>query len=1045
MIVDNKPLSILSASAGSGKTYNLVQHYLYLTLSNKYAPENFAKIMAMTFTNKAAWEMKDRIIGALDLLANGERSNEKLEKKRIDLIKNTTKNIKVSEEELTQKAKNLLQLILHSYERFQVATIDKFNLRLIRTFARDLNLNDDFEVVLDEMQIIDKVVDQLISEIGEEGSAKVTDLAIAYAKTNLEDGEKWDFKESLLQFSKMLKEEKNQAYIQRIIEENYESSSLQELNEEAKALKERYELAKIKVLTVFKSLDLSPEDLPQKERGLYGYLTKHLPSADAGNVPKLNSYVQKTISGENVKSNHRFPDELRDALVPFFKEQEQIAKRYFVVNTKRKNFHNLALLQHVAEALEKIKDRDNIVRISEFNAMIASLIAAENAPFIYERIGTRLQHYLLDEFQDTSRLQWSNLIPLVYDAISQERENLIVGDPKQAIYRFRNGLVEQFVALPGIYNPENDKNKQQLSKYFESMGHKKPLDTNYRSKKDIIEFNNYFFESAIQLMPEEFKHYFSDVKQNVKNEERGYIQLNFIAKELKNDYETLLSDFLLSTIAACEKDGFRRGDICILVRGKKTGGLVAKLLNASEENFKIVSADSLTVGSDRAVQLMIQYMKLRRNSGNKTIRLQFAVVYLQFLEKNPLDVLDDFWMEKVGNLNWESFVKTFFNDFESLLFNYDSLYGLGQQFSRIINLSEINSPYVHHLMEMLVNYDVQFGPDLRGFLENWELKGKQETVQIPKSDDAIEIMTAHKSKGLEFPVVIVPNLSDFEFSKMKDPMFIDLGDDDLIYTTLKKEALIEQVEKEYHQERNQRFLDELNLLYVSFTRPIDRLYVFGVDDEKKKDGINNMEQLLVTAVNQMKSKGLLHHRDNCLAFGKKLICDEQLEERTINAFPPTNLKDFLWFPELAIRDEEAIRKERLEEEKVYGNLFHEVVAKINALKDFEGAQELVDELPDSAAKWKEKLTIDLEKLKNDSHLNRLFEAAEKVVSEVDIIVELNEVIRPDKIFYLKDRIEVIDFKTGLPNNKHKHQVSFYAKIIEELTGIATLPKLYYTA
>lgn len=1046
MILNNKPLSVLSASAGSGKTYNLVQHYLFLTLGQKYTPENFGKIMAMTFTNKAAWEMKDRIIGALDLLSNGERKNEKEEKKRRDLLAVTADNLQISETALTQKAKDLLQLILHSYERFQVATIDKFNLRLIRTFARDLNLNEDFEVVLDEMQIIDQVVDQLISEIGEEGRGKVTELAIAYAKTNLEDGERWDFKQSLLQFSKILKEEKNQAYIQKIIADNYEAANLEILNQQAKDLQSRYQTAKTNLISVFQNLNLTPNDLPQKERGLFGYLSRGVPNADAGNIAKPNSYVLKTMSGEIVKPDHRFPDELRDALNQFLKEQDEIAKRYFVVNSKRKNFHNLALLQHVADALEKIKEKDNIVRISEFNAMIARLIAAENAPFIYERIGTRLQHYLLDEFQDTSRLQWNNLIPLVYDAISQQKENLIVGDPKQAIYRFRNGLVEQFVALPGIYNPEKDKNTLELSNYFESMGYKKPLDTNFRSKKDIIDFNNHFFEEAVELMPAEFKHYYSDVKQNIKNEEYGYVQFKLHEKSLKNDFESLLQEYLINTIAECEKDGYNRGDICILVRGKKTGGLVAKVLNAADEKFKIVSADSLTVSSDKAVQLIVQYMKLRRNATNTTVRLQFAVTYLQFLEQDPIEILNDFWVDFVGNLNWKAFVEKHFKDLEKLFFTYDSLYDLGQQFARLIHLSEINSPYVHHFMEMLVNYDVQFGPDLRGFLENWDTKGKQETVQIPKSKDALEIMTVHKSKGLEFPVVIMPNLADFDFSRIKDSMFIELKEQGIIYTNLTKESSLEEIEKEYLQERSQLFLDEMNLLYVAFTRPVDRLYVLGFDDAKKKDDISNIEQLMAIAIHQMKKKGVIKQSNNCFEFGEKCKRSKEMDSTAIEAFIPTDLKDFLWFPELAIRDEEAIKKESLEDERVYGNIFHQVIALINDIDDFENVLTTLNSTLSTSLydKYSKRLSSDLKNIKNDLKIKTLYSEAEKIISEKDILVGQNKVLRPDKIFYLKDRLVVLDFKTGKAKTEDNQQLSHYINVISELTDKAVEGELYYT-
>ncbi len=1056
-----KPLSIYSASAGSGKTFQLVQTYLKLILGEGATVVNFSKIIAMTFTNKAAWEMKERIVRALDDLAFYSSYSIEEQNKRKGFFEQTQKNLEIYDPfELEQKAKKALSLILHNYEDFTVLTIDKFSLRLIRTFARDLDINQDFEVVLDEQELIENVIDELLSKLGNEGHEEITALAIDFAKSNLEEGDKWDFRDKLIQFAGLLKNEKDHVIIQKIIEKNFHNEDYQILPKEINILKASYLEIRNELSHYFQSLGLNAKDFPQGKRGLYGFLEERLPKQELGNTYEITATIKKTLSGENVTEKHNVPQELILKVITFLKQEASLKERYYVLESLRKNFHNLALLKYIATALQEIKNRDNIVRISEFNRMISELLQDENASYIYERLGTRYQHYLLDEFQDTSRLQWLNLLPLLHDSISQNKANLIVGDPKQAIYRFRNGLVEQFVALPRIYNPENEQSIERISNYFESMGEKVSLAENWRSKNHIVHFNNFLFDWLLQhpQVPEFFKSYYHDVKQSPKNEDGGMVAIRM--EEMDDEVE-FQEEYILETVRKCEQDGYKRGDICILARRKKEGARWAKLLVNAPEKYKVVSADSLLVSTDKSVQLCINYLQLRKNSGNKTLQIQFAVSYLRLKNEEPIIALQGFWInEKVGNLDFKAFVCAYFQDMTNFFMEFENLYDLGQKFSQLLTLSELKNPYFHHLMEMLQNYDVQYGPDIRGFLEYYAMKGAKETVQMPKNDEAIQIMTAHKAKGLEFKVVIIPSLT-WDFNKVRDEQFIELDDGELIRTRLAKNNVPDFVSDSYQAEYEQLFLDELNLLYVSLTRPIDRMYLL-VNSKlpKKETTLASINQLITQTLNAVSQanipeeiKDVFQKNENEIIIGtaeplvlkdkdSDKLQQDKLEEQRFN---PKDISDYLWFPEISLQDEDIKESEDLSVEIRFGNQLHVALSKINSENEIdEGLTNLLNS-GQIEQEFLESIKASLYQIFSLKDFQELVQGAKQIVNEQAILIDELTVKRPDKLIQLNDNSWVVlDYKTGVERNKHSDQLKQYIEVMEQMFTAPVKGYLFYT-
>lgn len=1030
-----KPLTIYSASAGSGKTFSLVQNYLKLTLGDNVSQKNFGKILAMTFTNKAAWEMKERVIQALDWLAYPDRKSESENKKAKMLMSATQSTTGLQPEIIQVRSKRVLSEVLHNYEDFNILTIDKFSLRLIRTFSRDLDLQEDFEVTLDQDVLLEQVIDELMSKLGKPNEERVTNLALNYAKSNADEGDKWDFRGSLIEFSKVLTNERDQEYIQELLKKDFNEETYTEINTELRELGAKHLKKCLDIYQHYQSLNTSIEDYPSKSKGIYPVL-ESLPSRTLTDAKPPTSTIEKTMNGDNVKSAHNVDGPLMKMMVELFEMEAKLSERVYTLIKIKSNFYNLALLKYISKELTLFKEKKNIIGIFEFGQRIAELLQKENAPYIYERLGNRYNHYLLDEFQDTSRLQWVNLIPLVHESISNNFQNLIVGDPKQAIYRFRNGLVEQFVKLPEIYNPENDPNFTQLSNYFLQMGKKVPLEDNYRSKKNIVEFNNTFFKRMLGEMPAHFEEYYADIRQNPKGAEGGFVSVNLIPKSNKDDVLEIEQSFLLEKVAKCIEDGFYPGDICILTRGKKEGRRYAKDLIEAGKGYKIVSSDSLLISSDSTVGLCIDYLNLRRNSGNKTTQIKFATTFYRERKKDPIVELNSFWKEdKVGSFDFEAFVIQEFDSMEALFFPYENLYGLGESFIALVNLSELRNPYLHHLLELFQNYDLKYGPDIRGFIDEWNAKLKKSTIQMPENNEAIKIMTIHKSKGLEFPVVIIPNLS-WDIKTSWGHHFVEAEKDLVLYSKLSKTNVPDYMMSAFKLEYDQLLLDELNIMYVAFTRASERLYVMAETKQpSSKDGFfTQINQPLALSVEAWNDEQVTEKTEEVIQFGKeeKVIKDNSNSDGEGTNFIPKDLSDFLWFPELSLQDEEALEAEVFNDEQQFGNELHLVLSEIknNAAIDEVIAKLQMQGLIEN--KWQE----EIKKIANETYAilaqQDFVQNASKILDEQDILVNEKEVKRPDKIYISGNKAVVIDFKTGEPLDKHNSQVFNYCKQLSEM-------------
>tara|TARA_B110000305_G_scaffold77034_2_gene86609 strand:- start:8009 stop:10981 length:2973 start_codon:yes stop_codon:yes gene_type:complete len=982
----------------------------------------------MTFTNKAALEMKERIISALDQI-----SREKNQNSGIKILAETlATEIGISPEEVNKRSKKVLESILHQYEDFNVMTIDKFNLRLIKSFARDLDLPSEFEVVLDETEIIEKIVDDLLNQLGNEKQSALSQILMKYAKSNIDDGDSWNFRRSLIDFGKVLRNEKNNASIERLMELNLSIDVHKELYAVNAAIDKRFKGLCTSIAEKMSLID--PSVLPGK-KSTFNQISTILRNEK---FPLATELVKKQLS-QNLEKE--FPDNINRDLLELNTYWEKTLQDYGTVHLFLNNFFNMALLQYMAKALETTKREEQIIRISEFNTLISDLIQDENAPFIYERLGTRFKHFLLDEFQDTSHLQWLNLVPLIHESIGNNLKNLIVGDPKQSIYRFKNGIAEQFVELPQIHNPDKNPKIERKSQFFKQMGSVSELGDNWRSSPSIVNFNNSFFEDMKTRMPEDSQVFYNSISQIPKSSINGKIQISSV--KMSKDDKVAVSDLLptiIDWIEECKQDGFKPADICVLGGRNKECNVWAVGLN--DAGYRVVSADSLLIHSNLKVQLCIAFLKWRLRPSGENEKKRFAELFF----RNNSKSYDDY-KQYIKEKELESgriyryfddrqFLADHFESYSNFFFKYENIYDLIQGFYRIIHFKELQNPYLHHLADIIYDFGLKRGPNLKAFLDEYHRKKDKIAVQIPEAEDAIKIMTIHKSKGLEFPVVLIPTLN---FSmKIKSSFLVGI-DDFIVYKQPTQSEVLQPLIDLYNKEMNQIITDNVNLCYVAMTRPVERLYIQN-DFESTKFGELFHKTLL--------SSGLAQESDGKLTVtindGDRSPIKQAKESASL--FEPDEVTDRLWFPDIAFQDNPDLNTaDFLSDEMQFGIQFHLLTSRINSVDEIKNkVDEGIHSGEISVANSKQ-LIERLTKLYNLAEYQSLISNNIQVLNEQAILVDENTMARPDKIVIKANETIIIDFKTGLPKNKDEKQIKSYQNTLVEMGYPNVSCYLYYSS
>lgn len=1046
--------TVYKSSAGSGKTYTLVREYLCLVLPN---PSRFKNVLAITFTNKAANEMKERIIGSLKEIAHfkdhPDSKNIRFQLPEIALATG------LSNEELSANAKKVLNFILHDYSEFAISTIDSFVHRVIRSFAFDLHLPINFEVEMEEDELRAKIVDTLISKVGSE--PELTRILVNFIESKTDDEKGWNIERDLLKTASFLSKEDGSEHIQKL--RTLSLADFSEIPGRIQKITGSFELTisqlAEKAVQIIRSKGIPDEAFYQGKKGISVYFE----NLKNGRWDKLkpNGFITDTIENKKWYGGKADPkdksdiDEIKIALTEIYHQIENFISEnyhhYILLKEIQKNIYPLAVLNEIAHLEAEYKSENELVLISEFNRRIAEVVLNEPVPFIYERMGEKYNHLLLDEFQDTSILQWYNLLPLIENSLATDNFNMVVGDGKQAIYRWRGGDVEQFAGLPKILNRTNDPILIQREQSLIRNYRKENLGKNFRSKREIVEFNNDFFSFISGQLPEQYQANYSDVKQEFNPENTGgYLQFQFFDtnSDSRNFDEFNLEEILL-TINHLKTDGYRLADIAILCRNNKNSGFLAQELLKRE--IPVISSESLQLNNSPAVRLMVAAFKSLLNHEDKMARVEI-INYLRYtglLEGDLHELFRNFGLLKTkDNQPGEAFFGLL--KMAGLDFNPDKLlnlpiYDLSEELIRIFGLQDKPTPYLQFFLDAVLNFSKENQPDLSGFVEWWDRKGYRQSIIIPAGSDAIRIMTIHKAKGLEFPVVLYPfanerqrNTKDKLWIAFNDPQFPGLKTAMVNTSSVLLETPYASL---YEEETSKSLLDLVNLLYVVMTRPTDRLYVFTQMPPKSKDPSNSTavffkkffaeKKLWEEGLNVYKfgseNKPILQDEDSLKSLQLDQFISNPWQNRILISLQASKNWDF---------DEKALKRK-------WGNMIHNILAKTIVTADVpfilngllkDGLLSVLDQ---------EEIQTALNQFLSIPAVFKYFEPGLKVKTEPEILLPNGKTFRPDRIIFKENETIVIDFKTGKPEEHHLEQVKGYLSLLKEMGFTQTKGFLLY--
>jgi ATP-dependent helicase/nuclease subunit A len=879
---------VYSSSAGSGKTYTLTKEYLKLALHSS-SDTYFRHILAVTFTNAAANEMKERILQTLRNFSLWDPASEHEPAMLRDVVKElypeASSNQKVYEETrhlISLRSQLVFRQILHRYSDFSVMTIDKFTQRLISSFTDELGIPFVFETQLDG-DLLDEAVDRVLARIGQDGEEVLTDIVENYYREKADEGKSWSsLPMQIREAAGTLLSE--QSYLQMMRVSGLQMSDWIAIrNQMRKFVKDKEaEISRLskQAFDLIESVFLVDKDFHQSGRGIYGYFRNRAEGTKLWDEP--NSYVLKTI-GERVWYGPKTATLIKDSIEQIVPELENVfleleklraveAQKVMLYNQLDKHIYNLSLLGEIRKEFDALLKQNNQVHISDFNKRILEIVSREPVPFIFERLGEKYNHILVDEFQDTSKLQFANLLPLVENSLADGHFNLIVGDAKQSIYRFRGGDMdlilnlaqEQAMRLSDILG-KSDFNKERLESidFHLRVDH---LRTNRRSYREITAFNNQFFSFVSDTLREENPLvgdvYDDNFRQEIPDgvKEGGHVQIEFLEMQVNTDGDQeLKNDAIvartLELVAEMRETGYAWRDVAILCRRKKEATAIANALK--EVGYPLISDDALALGYSRSVQFVISFMQVLHTSDNRLARYEAAYLFHQIIRhKNPTAEEHEELRLLCAEFGLDTFLAYFskwgieltaFRMRQLTVFELSEL--LMRTFGLFGNLTE--NQYLFRFLDVVLEFGTRRTNHLGDFLTYWETSRQKLSITIPSDTDAIRITTIHRSKGLEYPVVIVPyaNWKVTPNAKL-DRLWVDLDEvvfDELALplADLKLRSSMVSVVKDlentaighqYTDEKNRTLVENLNLLYVAFTRPVQRLYVIAKKEKKWENG-----------------------------------------------------------------------------------------------------------------------------------------------------------------------------------------------------------------
>jgi ATP-dependent exoDNAse (exonuclease V) beta subunit len=1044
---------VYKASAGSGKTFTLVKEYLLLALKN---PEKYRRILAVTFTNKAANEMKQRIVEALAQLANTTLADSS-EDPLLQLLINESG---MDESLIRMRATNVLSSVVHNYSDFAISTIDSFVYKLVRTFAHDLRLPHQFEVELNDQEVVGLAVDMLIDKVGSDEF--ITNTLIGFLLQRMSEEGSWLIEHEIARFCNYLLREDGFDQIIKLeeVDANVLTNATNFLYQSINQYENEIVPIANEALLLINKQDIQPVHLASGKAGVYSFFEKM--AKGKIDEAKANSSAAKILQGAKWSSakgeNDRvilsrlksIEPKLNEYLYTIMQVVDTGFERYMLRKELVKDMHSLAVMSELQHNMEEIRNEENSVHISEFNKRIAKLLSNVAVPYIYERLGERFQHYLIDEFQDTSVLQWHNFIPLVDNALASENLTLVVGDAKQSIYRFRSGEVEQFMQLPTVYHKERNPLIADAEVNLKAQYDYQNLAFNFRSDEMIVEFNNDFFDFLRDRLPETMQIAYDDHRQKViKPKHSGFVQLQFIEKQGdKLETVQVYLEQCLQLVRQQLDAGFKPCDIAILAQKNEEGSQIARYLTG--HGIEVVSVEGLLVDSSAKVSILVNLLNLIQHA-YEPVAITTILHNLKVLSPDH----DFDWQIHLQDIMAQSPADRFATFKEILFqFGYDfapasfhalSLYDMVERLVRQFGFHNVPDPYVQFFLEFVHEYQVKRQGSLADFLIHWSESKDKLSVIVPNSTNAIQVMTIHKAKGLEFPVVIFP-FANKSVRNAKKEFWVDLQPDEVPglpvgIVKVSKRLNQTRLASMYADENDKSFLDWANLLYVVLTRASKRLFIVS-----ELPGTKPAKNYQTFFKNFLEYKSLWADDLFVYSFGNKenALPKSMPVKQEIQAPIPVYVSSD-WSHKLCIAPDPIGQWMLSEEGKAmhWGQLVHGILSEIRY--DSDAPRVLNKYFQDGTITrlQHDELSLLFDRMFTHQSLSQCFRSGSRLYLERELMTPDGKVYRPDRCVSLPTHNILIDYKTGRPDPSHTDQMKMYKEILLKLENKSVESYLVY--
>ncbi len=1049
-----------SASAGSGKTHALAREYLLRLLSGRH---DFHRILAVTFTNKAAAEMKRRILDELYRIASGNFSS---------LSISVMKDIDLQPAIARDRAVVLLNSILADYTGFAVGTIDSFFQKVFRAFAREIGVESNFQLYVDHGEILSDAVDDLLFNLNDNQSLRK--WLVEYAGILFDDGRGLNIREMMVAVSGAVFSEKYKLLPEDIRNTLSDRSNVGTFAAEMKSIADsfRKELRDLglKAVEVIDSHGVCYNDFAGGSRGVGAYLKKvsegrtDYPGATFLKAVREQKWAAGKASDPTAVAAAAAGGvaDCSSEIVGLF---ERRYREFVTAEIIRSNLYMAAILGDVVRAVRERTSSENSFVLADTGDLLMKVMEGDQTPFIYEKTGSAYDFYMIDEFQDTSLIQYYNFRPLIDNTLAMGGDTLVVGDVKQSIYRWRNG---DWRILD--HSLERDFGEERVSTI--------PLKVNWRSGPGIVSFNNSLFTALTEMFDSElresedhfsFSSLYRDVRQSTPaGREGGYVYIEFLKGETTDENDSAALSSLTEIVMRCQDDGYSASDIGILVRKNQEAATVTRYLSdysitsshAGRYNFNVVSDESLYVGNSHTVRFIVSAMVRVTEPGNilnRALMLRYYALLSDTIDINGISILSGD-LDSSEKAHYPAGYESLFSEATSL-----SLFELSERIIEHFDLATLgrDSASLNFFHDQILNFMRKRGSSVGLFTDWWLKEGHKKGIVVSGALDAISVMTIHKSKGLQFPVVIMPFIS-WDFSPgNRTSLWVTpserpwnrVGAFPVDYSSRLEESLFPD---EYYREKRVTLLDNINLLYVAFTRAADRLYGFAYGRNRNCAG-NIVERLFKmpdtahssgsTGSDLCGSASLSSGYDsesNLFVSGHELSRQgTRAKSDHIDAGYPLfsdrgRLRLSLYSRErLSTGDEPAFRGLR------YGTLLHEIFRNIREKGDAERAVKKAFLAGMIEASVVKPLTAMIKERISGAGVSSWFSGDCEVLNETPVITGSGEMRRPDRVIIRGDRATIVDYKFGEPDSRDISQMKAYRRLVADMGYVVEEAALWY--